>query len=150
VALLVPVAFSIGPIWAALRITPAEAISDVSPRKSTSLLERILAKLEGIPRIVMLSFRGMFRNNVRLVVTMLTLIVAGGIFISILNLRAAIPVTLQEARSFGVVSSVKEGQNTWSPAERFTTRSSTVQPDKAMTEDCPLITPPNGMGWAWV
>ena len=95
VALLVPLVFSAGPIWAALRITPAEAISEVTPRQTTSLLERILAKLENMPRILMLAFRSLFRNNVRLVVTMLTLIVAGGIFISILNLRDGIPVTLK-------------------------------------------------------
>jgi DNA-binding CsgD family transcriptional regulator len=75
VAVLVPLAFSAGPIWSALRVTPAEAISEVTPRQTTSLLERILAKLENLPRILMLAFRSLFRNNVRLVVTMLTHIV---------------------------------------------------------------------------
>ena len=94
VAILVPLAFSAGPIWSALGITAAQAISEVVPRQKASVLEKILARLENAPRIVVLAFRSLFRNNIRLVMTMLTLVVAGGIFISILNLRNGIPATL--------------------------------------------------------
>jgi putative ABC transport system permease protein len=94
VALLVPMLFSAGPIWSALRITPAQAISDVAPRQKATLLDRILARLEQLPRTLALALRSVFRNNTRLIVTMLTLIVAGGVFISILNLREGLPATL--------------------------------------------------------
>ena len=94
VAILVPLLFSAGPIWSALQTTAAQAISEVAARQKTSLQERLLARLENLPRIAMLALRSLFRNNVRLVMTMLTLVVAGGIFIAILNLREGIPATL--------------------------------------------------------
>ena len=94
VAILVPLLFSAGPIWSALQTTAAQAISEVAARQKASLQERLLARLENLPRIAMLALRSLFRNNVRLVMTMLTLVVAGGIFIAILNLREGIPATL--------------------------------------------------------
>jgi putative ABC transport system permease protein len=100
VAILVPVAFSAGPIWSALQSTAAQAISEVAPRQKANPIERLLAKLENIPRIVTLAFRSLFRNTLRLAMTALTLIVAGGIFIAILNLRVAMPSTI--ARSLDV------------------------------------------------
>ena len=93
VALLVPLVFSTGPILSALRHDRSEAISEVAPRQKANLIERSLARLENVPRIVTLAFRSMFRNSLRLAMTMLTLIVAGGIFISIFNLREAMPNT---------------------------------------------------------
>ncbi len=100
VAILVPVAFSAGPIWSALQSTAAQAISEVNPRQQANPIERLLARLENLPRIVTLAFRSLFRNNLRLAMTSLTLIVAGGIFIAILNLRVAMPNTI--ARSLDV------------------------------------------------
>ena len=94
VALLVPMAFSAGPIWSALQTTAAQAISDVAPRQEASLLEKILARLENVPRTVVLAFRSLFRNNLRLIATLLTLVAAGAIFTSILNLRLGMPATL--------------------------------------------------------
>jgi len=90
-AILVPILFSAGPIWSALQTTPAQAISEVTPRQQASVLERMLARLEQLPRTIALAFRSLFRNNVRLVMTMLTLIVAGGMFIAILNLQIGLP-----------------------------------------------------------
>ena len=94
VALLVPIAFAYGPIHSALRVTAAEAISDVAPRQKASLTERLLARLENLPRVVTLAVRSMFRNQMRLFVTMATLVVAGGVFIAVLNLRIAMPQTI--------------------------------------------------------
>ena len=42
----------------------------------------------------MLALRSMFRNQMRLLVTMATLIVAGSVFIAVLNLRVAMPKTI--------------------------------------------------------
>lgn len=94
VAMLVPVAFSVIPIWSALRETAAEAISEVMPRQHASLIEKALARLGNLPRTMVLAFRSLFRNNLRLVATMLTLIAAGTIFTSIMNLRIGMPATM--------------------------------------------------------
>lgn len=94
VALLVPVVFSIVPIWSALHETAAEAISEVSPRQHAGPLEKILARMSNLPRTMVLAFRSLFRNNLRLVATMLTLIAAGAIFTSIMNLRVGMPATM--------------------------------------------------------
>jgi putative ABC transport system permease protein len=94
VALLVPIAFSANPIWSALRETAAEAISEVTPRQHASLIEKALARMGNLPRTVTLAFRSLFRNNLRLIATMLTLIAAGAIFTSILNLRLGMEASL--------------------------------------------------------
>jgi putative ABC transport system permease protein len=99
-ALLVPILFSASPIWNALKITAAAAISEVTPRQNASLIERALARLENLPRVVVLAFRALFRNNLRLLATMITLIIAGAIFTSIMNLRQAIPATLTRNTGF--------------------------------------------------
>jgi putative ABC transport system permease protein len=99
-ALLVPLLFSASPIWSALRTTAAAAISEVNPRQKASLVERALARLENLPRIVVLAFRALFRNNLRLIATMITLIVAGAIFTSIMNLRQALPATITRNTGF--------------------------------------------------
>jgi putative ABC transport system permease protein len=94
VALLVPIAFSASPIWSALQETAASAISEVTPRQQASIIEKALARLEDLPRTLILAFRSLFRNSLRLIVTMLTLIAAGAIFTSILNLRVGVTTTL--------------------------------------------------------
>jgi putative ABC transport system permease protein len=99
-ALLVPLLFSASPIWNALRTTAAAAISEVTPRQKASLFERALARLENLPRIVVLAIRALFRNNLRLIATMITLIVAGAIFASIMNLRQALPATITRNTGF--------------------------------------------------
>jgi putative ABC transport system permease protein len=99
-ALLVPLLFSASPIWNALKITAAAAISEVTPRQKASVIERALAKLENLPRIVVLAVRSLFRNNLRLVATLITLVVAGTLFTSIMNLRQAIPATLTRNTGF--------------------------------------------------
>jgi putative ABC transport system permease protein len=93
-AMLVPIAFSASPIWSALRVPAAEAISEVTPRQKTSLIEKVLARLSNLPRTVVLAFRSLFRNNLRLIATMLTLIAAGAIFTSILNIQQGMTATL--------------------------------------------------------
>lgn len=94
VALLVPVAFSVVPIWSALHETAAEAISEVTPRQHASPIEKILARMGNLPRTMVLAFRSLFRNQLRLAATMLTLIAAGTIFTSIMNLRVGMPATM--------------------------------------------------------
>jgi putative ABC transport system permease protein len=94
VAMMVPLAFSALPIWSALRQTAAQAISEVAQRKEASLVERGLAALKDVPRTLVLAMRSLFRNNVRLVMTMLTLIAAGSIFTAIMNLRDGMPATM--------------------------------------------------------
>lgn len=94
VALLVPVAFSVLPIWSALQETAAEAISEVTPRQHASPIEKLLARLGSLPRTMVLAIRSLFRNHLRLVATLLTLVAAGGIFTSIMNLRIGMPATM--------------------------------------------------------
>jgi putative ABC transport system permease protein len=94
VALFVPMAFAAWPIWSALRVPAAEAISDVMQRSQAGTIERMLARLDSLPRILVLAFRSLFRNRVRMLMTMATLIAAGGIFIAVLNLRVAMPRTI--------------------------------------------------------
>jgi len=86
VALLFPVIAALVPILNGTRISAAEAISDHTTN-GTSIFDQILARLRGLSRPVLLSIRNTFRRKGRLLMTMLTLVLAGTLFISIVNVR---------------------------------------------------------------
>ena len=94
-SLITPMLFAAIPIWNALRVSPAEAITEVLPRQQTSLLERVLVKLEALPRQLLMAFRNIFRNPTRLTMTALTLTVAGTLFTGIMNLRIGMPASME-------------------------------------------------------
>ncbi len=102
VALLAPMIFALFPIMSATRMSAAQAISDYVVRPRSSLLDIALAKLENLPRQTLMALRSTFRQTGRLVLTMLTLILAGGLFMGIMNVSAAMPYDIR--RSLGMSS----------------------------------------------
>jgi putative ABC transport system permease protein len=96
-ALLLPLLTTIPAIRAAARTTVREALSfdGAAPsRKGAGQIERIIQRIRGLPRPLMLSLRNTFRRKGRLLRTVAVLTLGGAIFISVLTVRASLFTTL--------------------------------------------------------
>lgn len=101
VGLLVPALAALPPILAESRRTIRETLSDAGPAPGpTSTGGRLRRLLGGLPRPLVLALRNTFRRRLRLGLTLLTLSLAGAIFVGVLNLRAALLVTLEDILAF--------------------------------------------------
>ena len=106
VAFVVPVGAALVPVRNGTRLTIREAISDYglgSGQFGHSLFDRLLEKVRRLPRPLLISLRNTFRRKARLALTLSTLTLAGAIFISVSNLRAAINVSITQ--TFGYILS---------------------------------------------
>ncbi len=92
VALLVPVVASIIPVLGGVRVTVQEAISNygIESTGGSGLIDRLLLRVRGLPRPVLLSLRNTFRRKGRLFLTLGTLTLAGTLFITIMNVRGSL------------------------------------------------------------
>jgi putative ABC transport system permease protein len=89
VAFLSPMLSALFPILNGTGITAAAALSDHRAGSRTSLVAVLLARIKGLPRPALLSLRNIFRNQSRLVMTLITLVLAGAFFMAALNVREA-------------------------------------------------------------
>lgn len=96
VALLSPLAIAIIPIVAGASITVREAVSTYGLGGQSGMLEIVLAKLELIPRTVTLTIGNTFRNKKRVVLTQMSLIGAGAIFMMITSTYASLVHTFSD------------------------------------------------------
>ena len=93
VGLLVPLLAAANPISKGSRITVLAALSDYGVGKGkfgTSRMDVWLSNLKGDARTFLLSLRNAFRRRSRLVLTLLTLTVAGANFMTAMNVSASI------------------------------------------------------------
>jgi len=91
IALLVPVVASAIPVLGGIRVTAREAISDygIGGKARYGLLDRLLLKVRGLPRPILLSLRNTFRRKGRLFLTLGSLTIAGALFITVVNVRGS-------------------------------------------------------------
>jgi putative ABC transport system permease protein len=97
VGLLVPCLAALYPIISAARTTAAKAMSDYGLSSShfgEGAVDRLLERLRGLSRPVLLSVRNTFRRKGRLVLTLTTLTLGGAIFIAVFSVRASLLTTL--------------------------------------------------------
>ena len=85
IALLAPLLASLIPIFSGARITVREAISTYGLGVGAGLLDRLLAKMERIPRLVVLTISNTFRNKGRVFLTQITLVLSGLIFMMVMS-----------------------------------------------------------------
>ncbi len=92
VALLVPQIAGLVPILSGTRISVRQALSGTtsSTAQKTSLSFRMLARLPGISRPLLISLRNTFRKRGRLLLTLFTLTLGGATFISTFNVRSSL------------------------------------------------------------
>jgi putative ABC transport system permease protein len=101
-AVLVPLLSALFPILGGVRMTIHRALSDYGIRQenvSQNLVDRLIHQVHGLPRPLLLSLRNTFRRKGRLVLTLLTLSLAGAVFIGILSLRRAVLLGFEELMS---------------------------------------------------
>jgi putative ABC transport system permease protein len=89
--ILIPLLVALGPIARASRITIHEAFSNDIGRHpfGTRRFDRWLARIQWLPRPLMLSLRTTFHRRGRLILTVATLAAGGAAFIAALNVSAA-------------------------------------------------------------
>ena len=107
--ILIPLLVALAPVYRASRITIHEAFSnDVGRRPfGTRAFDRWLARVDWLPRPLMLSLRTTFHRRGRLILTVATLATGGAAFIAALNVSAAWTRTLDadgRARRFDVMA----------------------------------------------
>jgi putative ABC transport system permease protein len=100
-ALFVPLLAGLWPILSGVRITVREALADYGMVEvDDGLIDRLLERVRGLPRPLLLSLRNTFRRKGRLVLTLVTLVLAGTIFMAVVSVRASMTNTLDEALGF--------------------------------------------------
>ncbi len=99
IGLLTPLLAGLFPIIQGVSIPAARAISQTgigSGRYGTHLLDRLISKIRSIPRMAALSLRNTFRRPGRVVLTMLTLTIAGAFFIMIFSTQNSFIKTIDK------------------------------------------------------
>ncbi len=103
VGIVTPLLAAAFPVWKGTRVPVRVALSDYGVSQGsfgTSPVDRLLAKMSGSSRPLLMSLRNSFRRRARLALTLLTLSAGGLFFMSALNIRASIVNTLD--RMFSV------------------------------------------------
>jgi putative ABC transport system permease protein len=105
VALLTPAVAAVWPVIRGTRITVREAMSNYGLGRGTfgrSLFDRVLEhiRLLGMSRPVLISVRNTFRRKARLLLTLSTLTLAGAIFISVIDLKAAFDQVISDTLGY--------------------------------------------------
>lgn len=106
VALVVPVLAALWPIWKGTGVTVRQAVSDygLGELRAKSRIDRWvdagLERLKKLPRPVVLSLRNTFRRKGRLALTLLTLTVAGTVFMAVFSVRSSLYTTLDQALDY--------------------------------------------------
>lgn len=100
VGLLVPLIAARIPVQAAIKLTVREAIQDYGldgQTPQTGIIDQVMARMQQLPVAGALALRNTFRRRTRLLLTLLTLTLAGAIFISVLSVRASLFGTFDKA-----------------------------------------------------
>ncbi len=103
VGLLVPVAAAFVPVLNGARLTVREAIASYGVGEEglgSGWFDGLVERLQGLPRPLLLSIRNTFRRKARLWLTLLTLIVAGCVFVAVVSVRSSLDATLAEAQQY--------------------------------------------------
>ena len=87
VGLLVPLLAALWPVFSGVRLTVREAISNygISASYGKGLLDRLLARWRGLPRLTALTLRNTFRRKGRVALTQIALVMAGVVFIMVIS-----------------------------------------------------------------
>ncbi len=96
IALLAPLLASLIPIFSGARVTVREAISSYGLNVKASWLDRVLAGLQRIPRLVLLTVSNTFRHKGRVILTQITLVGSGLIFMMIMTVRDSASYTFSD------------------------------------------------------
>src|SRR5215211_272099 len=101
VALVIPLLAAMWPIYNSVRVTVREAISDYGIGGDAKPKDKSVSKgALFLTRPMRLSLRNAYRKKTRLVLTSVTLVLAGAIFIGVYNLWASFDKTIQDIQGY--------------------------------------------------
>jgi putative ABC transport system permease protein len=103
VGLLVPLAAALFPVVSGVRVTVREALASYGAgggQFGRGHVDRMLQRLRGLSRPMLLSMRNTVRRKMRLLLTLLTLALGGAIFIAVFSVRASLLTTLDESTTY--------------------------------------------------
>lgn len=98
VGVIMPIGVALYPILSGTRISVYDAIYEygLSKEDRKGLIDRLLVKIRRASPPVMLSLRNTFRNKARLAFTVVTLTLAGAMFIAAFSTRASLTAQINE------------------------------------------------------
>lgn len=102
-ALIAPLAATLYPILNGAHITVREAISSQgsgATQFGTSRIDRVLSRLRGLPATLLYACRNIFRQKVRLLLTLFTLSLGGAVFITVLSVRTSLFLTVDSIADY--------------------------------------------------
>lgn len=101
VSMLVPLLAAIWPIYNSVRVTVREAVSDYGIGGNARPKDKAVSRaVLWISRPMRLSLRNAFRRKLRLSLTLVTLVLAGAIFIGVYNLWASFDQTIKDIQGY--------------------------------------------------
>lgn len=103
VGIVVPLAAAILPVFRGTAVSVREAISDYGTGTAgmgEGRLTRILASIRGMSRPMQLSMRNTFRRKGRLVMTLITLILGGMLFMTVGSVRASLEGLIEKGLDY--------------------------------------------------
>lgn len=101
VALVVPLLAALWPIYNSVRVTVREAISDYGIGGNAKPKDKSVSRgALFLSRPMRLSLRNAYRKKTRLVLTLVTLVLAGAIFIGVYNLWASFDKTIKDIQGY--------------------------------------------------
>jgi len=103
VGLLVPLAAALYPVVSGVRVTVRDALNFYGVGSSQfghGRVDRMLQRIRGPSRPVLLSMRNTIRRKARLVLTLATLALGGAIFIAVFSVRASLLTTLDQSTAY--------------------------------------------------
>jgi putative ABC transport system permease protein len=97
VGLFVPLLAALVPVIGGARITPHQAISTygLGGGFGRSWFDRLIGLIRSLPRPFALSLRNTFRRKARIVLTLITLVLGGVMFIVVMSVSASMDYTLE-------------------------------------------------------
>jgi len=103
VALGVPFFSAMIPVRRGTRITVREAISSYGLSNSkfgANWIDRLIDRIRGLPRPVLISLRNAFRKKARMLLTLITLSLAGAVFIGVINVRDSFYLEIEKTLGY--------------------------------------------------
>lgn len=113
VGVLVPLLAAAVPVLLGMRMPVLEALHNAGSRFGEGRIDHLLGKLRGLPRPYALALRHTFTRKGRLALTLLTLIMAAGVFMAVASVRTSIARTVDlvgQHRSMDVWADVYPAQ----------------------------------------
>ncbi|MCB0184723.1 MAG: ABC transporter permease, partial [Caldilineaceae bacterium] len=103
IGLMIPLLAALWPVIRGTAISVREAISDYGVGKGqygSSRLDRLMAMLQGLSQPVKISLRNTFRRRARLILTLITLVMGGMIFMTVGSVRSSLQGRVEEVLAY--------------------------------------------------